>query len=721
MLRIFARKIGSALERYAAEELVRLVGEVFGLATETVREAPAAWRSSGHIGEAGGAADAERVCCLLLHDGYAGGAGSAHGATLPTPQSSQSFGLRPVANHGVLLFGGSAEALLWAVYELAEFWGVVFTLQEDVFPAEPPKRMFPRTEVLREPRQKLRSWRLMNEWYIGPTSWSLAQQTRTIRQLAKLKYNGVYLGLWPHQPFVDFASDGVARSSAALNAGIEVPLGGDNIGREQLPPGDRFVNPEFAACRAFDEWREAGARYTSQLIATAKFFAMRVCVAVQPFDLPKEFAPLLEKPVQVQQIGFLSIAEEGNLYNEAHLRLLSAQLDAYLEAYGAADEFEIGLPEHARCAEAFDDAWRQLDKRFGLSAKHDIVRLLDDAELNDIAAGGVERAREEGRMTLAMLNALHKVLDGTQFLAKLDERGKRLSITLGLSCPAILPVVADALWPGGILRLVTGYTSSRAVRTLRALDRLDAGRVEVQQILTLQDDNIGALPQLCTSSLARLLEYACERRWTGYVLRFWPLGDLDPMAAYLTRASWQEGITPEAEHRRFATALFGPAVAPAVAQAYRLTEDATLLLDIELGILLPDTAIIARRLGPDRRISSPLLDHAANAFAEALALLRSVRMADVRTAGHLHLVYARARLTFAIHALTGLKRAEAGNRALASGDRTGALDWYGEALASFRRALTATASCIRDDSDRAILAVYYDLLVRETERAVGAL
>lgn len=703
-IRIRGREQGGNLEKYAAEELGRLIGAVFGQPADM---------SFVPDNELSGA-----LPWLLLTSGDAEVPDPAlrafDGAAM---KDEQIYAIRPEPE-AAFLTGGSPAALLWAVYELVETWGVVYTLQEDVLPAEPPDRIFPESEIRREPRQRIRSWRLMNEWYIGPTSWTIAQQTRTIRQLAKLRFNGIYLGLWPHQPFVDFASDSVQRSTTALNFGIGIPLDADNIGRELLPPGETFVNPEFAGCRTFDEWREAGKQYTSEIVGLAKFFGMRVSIAIQPFDLPKEFAPLLENPVQVHQVGFLSIAEEGNLYNDAHLRLLSAQLDAYLEAYGDADEFEIGLPEHARSAEAFDEAWQELDGKFGLSARHDIGRLLHDAELNDTAAGGAERAVEEGRMTLVMLNALHKVLHRTNFLARLQRSGKRLSITLGLSCPAILPVVADAMWPDGILRIVVGYTSSRASRTLRALDRLEPGAVEIQQILTLQDDNVGALPQLCTSSIARLLEFACERRWTGYVLRFWPLGDLDPMTAYLARASWQEGLTPEAEHLRFAAALFGEAAAPAVVQAYRLMEDATLLLDIELGILLPDTGIITRRMGPGRTISPPLLDHAANAFAEAKARLRLAGEAGIAAGGRSHHAYALARLSFAIRTLAGLKRVEAGNRSLAAGKRNEALVRYGEAIAEFRTALAHTATCVRDDSDRAILAAYYDLLVREPERAV---
>lgn len=703
-LSIAARAETSGLERFALEELQRYLSRLFGVNAET-EDLPAGEGDRHVLGLRQQAEFAEATA----PEQFFPAAGL----------SDQGFAIRGTAAGGVLrLAAGSPAALLWAVYELAEIWGVVYTLQEDIFPALSPASPFSDIDRTYEPRQRVRAWRLMSELYYGPVGWSLSRQTQVIGQLCKQKYNGIYLALWPHQPFVDFGTDGVSRTSATLNFGERIPLDADNIGREFLPEEDSFENPEFRGCRSFGDWHAAGTAYMKRVIGQAKFLGMRVCVSIQPFDFPREFAVLLEKPVDVVQAGMLTVAESGDLCNPVHIRLLQAQFDAYLAAYEEADEFEIGLPEHARSSGSFEEAWRELDNRFELAAKHAVEEALQDEATGEIAAGGSRRAENEGRMTLVMLNALHRILDRTGFLQKLNERGKRLSIKLGLSCPALLPVIADALWEGACLRVQTGYTSSRAVRNLRMLDRLDASRIRVEQIITLQDDNVGAFPQLAVSGIRRLVEYGCSRNWHGYVTRFWPTGELDPMSAALSRLSWSGGADGGNPYDTFAVKLCGPAAAPSVSQAFRLIEDATLLLDIELSVMLPLKGMMTHRVASAKPAMPAILWHVLNLYAEAGVLFAEAASVVEPGAAAGHLAYWGARTRFGFFVLKGMGAIQQGNERLASGDREQALAAYETAIGLFRTALEHQAICVRDDSDRALLAVYYHLLVRDMEPAV---
>ena len=67
-------------------------------------------------------------------------------------------------------------------------------------------------------------WRQFNDLPTGPALWSLAQQESFIRQIVKLKYNGIYLCLWPHHPFVDFTVQGIRRRTATLLFGQKIPI-----------------------------------------------------------------------------------------------------------------------------------------------------------------------------------------------------------------------------------------------------------------------------------------------------------------------------------------------------------------------------------------------------------------------------------------------------------------------------------------------------------------
>lgn len=702
MMRLVKQAGENEICRYALEELIHYVRVLFG--ADVVVE----------HGLRAGEADSPHGFAVCLRPPVSG---DGNVPVMPVGSyrlSKQGFLIRRTDPYTLWLVGGSPEALLWAVYELVEQWGVAYTLQGDVFPDNRRELWLPALDRVFEPRQRIRSWCLMNEWYIGAVSWSLPQQLRLIKQLVKQKYNGIYFIFYPQHPFVDFHMDGVAKSSALFNFGFVVPLTEDNIGRGHLPAGDRFENPEFLSCRNSEDMCRTGIRYIREIIRSAKFFNMHVCFSLQFFDFPKEFAPLLQKSGEVYQAGSLTVAEEGDIYNAAHLRLLETQFDAYLHTYGEVDEFEIALPEHSRSNETLESVWEKLDSRFHLSAKHDVYQALYEMETAEIAAGGKQRAIDEGKMTLEMLHVLHVLLDRTQLLRKLKEKGKQLSLAAGLSCPALLPIVADTLWEGGCLRLITGYTSSRAVRNLRVLERLDNPRIRVEQVITLQDDNVGGIPQLAASSIHRLMEYACEHGWDGYVTRFFPTGDLDPVSAYLAQASWDAAATAESAYERHIGQLYGPVAVGPLRQAFRLLEDATLLLDMELSLMIPIGGIITRHIKPGAQVMSPYKWHALNLFLEVKQLLeRSVD--QTARSGRDHLLYWIARVSFAASVLRGLAKIQDGN-ACETPEEASRL--YREAVGCFRSGLDSLAGCVRDDSDRGILATGYHLLVREVCQAI---
>jgi hypothetical protein len=45
----------------------------------------------------------------------------------------------------------------------------------------------------------------------GPVSWSLEENRRFLRQIAKMKYNRIHVSLWPTQPFVHYRFRGMEK------------------------------------------------------------------------------------------------------------------------------------------------------------------------------------------------------------------------------------------------------------------------------------------------------------------------------------------------------------------------------------------------------------------------------------------------------------------------------------------------------------------------------
>jgi hypothetical protein len=223
---------------------------------------------------------------------------------------------------------------------------------------------------------------------------------------------------------------------------------------------------------------------------------------------------------------------------------------------------------------------------------------------------------------------------------------------------------------------------------------------------------------MATYAIDRLLTHAVEHDWAGYYTRFWPIGDLDPVSAYLSRASWRAETTPESAYAQHAGALYGSAAIGPFGQAMRLLEDATVILDMNhLGFMFPVQDCMTSRMGADKgQVMTEDLWHVLSLYEEVKAILSKTLPSIQSEAARAHMRYWIGRLDFGVQILFGMACIGDGNVALKDGDETLARAKYDEALVNFRQALEALAHNVRDDSDRGTLAVYYDMLVREVAR-----
>ena len=195
--------------------------------------------------------------------------------------------------------------------------------------------LLPDLDLVLEPTLKLRSWRQFNDLPTGPAMWSLAQQEAFIRQIFKLKFNSIYLCMWPQHPFVDYEVKGIQRQSSCLLFGQEIPIDDDTIGREHLPDAPFLNNPDMLGAVTFNEKLEAGQRLADGVLRQAKYFEMHTSIHIQPLEFPAEFRSLLQTSTEEGiQLGSLTCAERGNLMNPDHVALIEAIISACLERWG---------------------------------------------------------------------------------------------------------------------------------------------------------------------------------------------------------------------------------------------------------------------------------------------------------------------------------------------------------------------------------------------------
>ena len=283
--------------------------------------------------------------------------------------------------------------------------------------------------------------------------------------------------------------------------------------------------------------------------------------------------------------------------------------------------------------------------------------------------------------------------------------------------------------------MTLAYTSSRAVRKMHFMEGIDATKVPTDLIMTLQDDNIGLLPQVATESMHLLLRNMQRLGWRGLFTRCWPIGDLDPPVAYLARACWDPDVTPSRAYEDHFSHLHGPEATESLCRVMRVLEDATVILDLDfLSLFFPVLGIMSRPLEAEEPMPVGL-HHVRAMYEQSRRILLGAQQARPGlTAGKSHLDYMASRLDFAIQALTEKERLsdgsvhvrdaraarEAGDPDLSDEHLTEARDLFDLAIESGEAALRASASQVRDDSDRACLAAYYHFFVREVRERTSA-
>jgi len=612
-----------------------------------------------------------------------------------------------------------------------ERWGVRYLLHGDALPADAGAFHLPEVDVVQEPLLRLRSWRQMNDLPTGPGLWTLGQQEAFIRQVFKLKYNGVYLSLWPQQPFVDFEVGGIKRQTATMLFGQKIPIDDDNIGRELLPDLPFMDNPDFAAAATYREKLAAGQRLIEGILGQARFFEMHTSIHLQPLEFPREFAPLLEQPAEGIQLGGLTTAERGDLTRREHLDLVEATLDAYLNQWGQVDEMSLSMPEHPHADKQFEACWRELDERYHLEEVASLDSLLEVAQSNYLIPGGLERATREFRSSISMLHFLDHFFRERGALDRAVARGVSIGLNLGGNSEPLFPLLERVLWPGASIATSLGYTASRAVRVMDCMERLDASKVPASLVLTLQDDNVGSLPQVATGSLHILAEQMKRLGWRGFLTRHWPVGDLDLPAAYLARTAWEEA-TPSAVYEDHFGQVYGAAAVPTLCQAVALLEETTIILDLDfLSLFFPVLGIVLRTLEAETPMPEGLF-HVRATYEQVDRLLERAEAEVTAPAGKAQLAYWRSRMEFAVQALVEKEWVHKGgvriHAARASEDAAerecemaAAQQCYDRAVAAGEAALRATAAQIRGESDRNNLAAYYHFFVREVREKAAEL
>ncbi len=507
----------------------------------------------------------------------------------------------------VILAGGSPAAVLWAVYELAEFWGVRFLLNSDVYPAQGIKMTVPEKPIQRSPAFNVRAWRGLNHLPHSGAYWGLKDYQKLIDQLAKLRFNCFYLMLWSYDPFVDYAWGGISKSTAELSFGWRFPIDDQTIGREQFGQANWYENPDIPYDGTYQEKIAAAAQLVEGVRDHARARGMKFAIRFSFTEIPKEFKDHLRElslqdgfvPKPDHSGGYvyrLGITREGmdptyspfmSIRNPRFVDLIQTQLDAYFKTYPDADYYVLQPPEFANSGADAEFAWSSLRKKYDLSRYpnlDDMIQQIKRELEDDPNSVCPQRIDQHVAGHICMLFLLDQVLaNKTDKNSKNEDTKKttgphRSRMMIGLPFASLSPLTSDVL--GSDLAIMpslgSGYLASDAARHTDQLEQVCEQSEQVHLTIALEDDNIGVASQFTAPSLEKTVHAMHRYGVSGLWCRQWLLSKLEPATFYLSHACWDSSITTNSAYRDLLENICGPDAVEPLLEAIALGESITI-------------------------------------------------------------------------------------------------------------------------------------------------
>ena len=609
----------------------------------------------------------------------------------------------------MVVSGGSPVAVMWAAYELGERCGIRYLVNQDVYPAKRPWSKWPPLDVTMEPNLRIRCWRLVNDLPHGPVSWSMEENKRFLRQIAKMKYNRIHCSLWPAHPAVHYTFQGMPKPPGVLYFGLQFPIDNDMVAAEKLCGTEFFTNPELVGASSPEEVLQRYVALVRGILDEARKLGIQTGLSIQPFEWPKEFIKVLPGSEPVKQLGGVTAGPGKNQSMDDSLlrEMVATIIRAYIETYPQTDYLHIGMPEHRAWSGHAAHAYEQLASRYGadLGGYEELCQRARDRTSFPGGGGRVETMLKGDLSSLWFFDSLVRE---KQLLSRPGAPDVKL-VYNGVVAE-LFPLLAKMVPPQGELLSFVDYTASRVLQQRDLLQQAPPQHVPATLIFTLADDNVGVLPQLATGSLHTLMGDLRDNGWSGFYTRYWTVGDLDPTVHYLARASWQASLTPQEAYTDQVQHVCGSdAVEPAL-KAFELIEQITLGLDQHgLGFGFPVPGMMTKHYNSGG-LSEPLKkDHQQYGRSQEL-MEEAYRLC--RTDGRAYAKYFVERLRFANRYLDAAEAFGATSVAEKEGDKPQARQQIDLAYQAIRDAIQAYASVAKDHGDLGAVALMNEYCYR---------
>lgn len=694
------------LERFAAGELCEYLAKLFGIQSFPARDL-----------------SPDATMAFLV------------GSPETNPRVRQALarrGLPPLTDQGILLQrteyqgrpvlvvgGGSPRATLWAVYELVERWGVRYLVDRDVLP-ERTKFSVPNLNVVMEPLLRVRAHPTIQDFANSGESWGMADFRVLIDQLAKLKFTRMNIYPFAYQPYLHYEMKGIKRRSAWLWYNFHYPITDDMVGREVFGDLPEFWNPDLPLNGSYEELIAAGERQVHNLIEHAHRRGMECSLYADLTQFPPEFAPLLKGAQKVRQLGELLVVPgpETAVDDPQYSELCRTVLRATINTYPEADLVTLGMPEWRQWTRVYEEAWRTLDSKYRIGSMSSLNDILDAAEHRKWPRPrGAEKALDEAKGDLASLVFYDRLLRGSELL----------QTTLRPDMKFMWWGPAEELWPllgrilprGTEVGVMPDNFQTHLLKRREIFSRFPTQEVVGVLDLTLDDDNVGLLPQMTVNSVHELVADLRGNKWAGFVARERFPGDHDWPLAYLARSAWEPGTTPSGVARDLLPAICGEGCAEGMLEAWQRVEAATATFEgNDYGFTFPVPRMLMKhwKAGP----IPAYLGEARSHYQEALDGARKA-LSKSSPAGRDYVSFWVGRLEFAVGYVKTVEAVRRAATAEAAKQSQKTLQEAEASLSLLRDALEAYARVARNRTDLGALAVVNEYGYRSLKTKIAEL
>ncbi len=637
------------------------------------------------------------------------------------PLSDQGIVLRRFQfqnRRAMLVGGGSPVATLWAVYELAERWGVRYLLHGDVLP-DRRQIWLPSKDLTLEPEFRIRQWRVVNSHAIGPETWGIEEYKRVIHQLAKLKFNRLFIHVWPSQPFLHYKIDDIERRTATVFFGFRFPIEDGMIGRSAFADAAEFQNPDLPPDATYRALSEAGRRFIRGIIEIAADLGMECGMNASLFEYPGEFGAALGNSVDTGHhlTGTIRPADDTPVDDRRLRRLARTVLRAIAETYPEISFITLEMPEFRHWADGYREAWVELDRKYGLERICTLESLLEAGRSRVGYPGGSARAEREVMGDIVNIHFFDQLLTEDLDLAGPTQSSPK--IVWDSVCEELFPVLEAVSHDGWETLNFIDYTPSSIVKRLDSMEAVPAGTLPAVLTYTLHDDNVGFMPQLTVQSLHEITTRIRQLGWAGFSARYWLIGDHDISVAYMSKAGWDSSANPLEISSDQIRRVCGNASVDDVMILLDEVQRATVLLEQHaLGLAFPTPEMMMKHWKPGA-MPRELLE-VRDCYQKALAAARRA-VGEAVDRGRGYLEYWIGRLEFGIAYLNAVELVRAAATAEHQGRIADSVARTEEALVQLRRGGEAYAQVARDQSDRGSLAVLNQHAYRPLSDKIGEL